>query len=262
MAYRVLFSLVPFLAVLAALLDAVLPASARQDVIDWLLGAFPGTTVTDSVDSELASTGAVTSIAGLVAFGALIWTASGMTRSLRIALAVIWERGERPAFVRAKLRDVAALGVLAALIVGAFVLSLVVQVAVQAGVDVSDALGLGGAVSVIASVAELAVTGAATFAALVLVYRLGAPVEVRVADVWRVALITAVVIDAGLAVYAFYLVNVAGLDSVYGPLGAILAFLALLYAAAAMVLFGAELIALAARSPTETAHEPRAMHHG
>src|SRR5690349_4596111 len=117
MAYRVLFSLVPFLAVLAALLDALLPASAQQDVVDWLLGAFPGTTVTDSVHQEMAGAGAVTTVAGLVAFGALIWTASGMTRSLRIALATIWELGERPAFVQAKLRDVAALGVLAALIV-------------------------------------------------------------------------------------------------------------------------------------------------
>lgn len=239
-AYRILFSLVPFLALLAVVLDAVLSAEARADVLEWLLSPLPGTAVEDDVQRELADAGAPTSIAGLVALVALLWTASSMTRSLRIALAVVWETGERPAFVRGKLRDAAALGVLAALIVAAFVLSLATQIAVQAGADLTAALGFD---AVVARVAELTVVGAATFAALVLVYRLGAPVTLALRDVWAVAAITAVAIDAGLAAYAFYLVNIAGLDTVQGPLGAILAFLALVYAAAAIVLFGAELIA-------------------
>jgi membrane protein len=239
-AYRILFSLVPFLALLAAVLDAVLTEAARADVIEWLLGAVPGTTLETGVEQELERAGAVTSVAGLVAFVTLIWTASGMTRSLRVALAVVWEAGRRPTFVRAKLRDVAALVVLATLIVATFVLSLAIQLAVQAGADITAALGLG---DVVSRATELTLVSVATFAALVLVYRLGAPVELAIRDVWAVAAITAVVIDAGLAVYAFYLVNVAGLHTLYGPLGALLAFLALLYAAAAILLFGAELIA-------------------
>jgi uncharacterized BrkB/YihY/UPF0761 family membrane protein len=87
-----------------------------------------------------------------------------------------------------------------------------------------------------------AVTGAATFAALVIVYRLGAPTPLPLAATWRSALATAVAIDIALAVYAFYLVRLASFDSIYGPLGAVLAFLALVYVAAALVLFGAEVI--------------------
>ena len=102
-----------------------------------------------------------------------------MTRSLRVALATIWEAEARPDFVRAKLRDFAALGVLAALLMGCFALSLGTQIAVQAGVSVTDALGLGGAASVLERSAELAVTAGATFAALLIVYRLGAPVPRR-----------------------------------------------------------------------------------
>ena len=49
-------------------------------------------------------------------------------------------------------------------------------------------------------------------------------------------------IDVGLAGYAFYLVEIASFDTIYGPLGAVLAFLALLYLAAMLLLFGAELI--------------------
>ena len=93
-----LFSLVPFIALLAALLDAILPPDTRADVVGWLLGALPGTTVQTGVEQELAKTGAITSLAGMIAFGALIWTASGMTRSLRVALAVIWGAEPQLAF--------------------------------------------------------------------------------------------------------------------------------------------------------------------
>ena len=243
LAYRVLFSLVPFIALLAALLDAILPPDTRADVVGWLLGALPGTTVQTGVEQELAKTGAITSLAGMIAFGALIWTASGMTRSLRVALAVIWGAEPQLAFVRAKLRDIAALGVLAALLVAVFALSVITQVAVQAGADLSAALGFDGAAAIGARAAEVVLTATATFAALLLVYRMGAPVEVPLKVVWPGALATALAIDAGVAGYAFYLVQIAGFDTIYGPLGAVLAFLGLLYMASALVLFGAELVA-------------------
>jgi membrane protein len=251
-AYRLLFALVPFLALLAA----ALPETARADVVAWLLEAFPGTTVERGVEQELAASATITSLAGIVAFGTLLWTASGMTRSLRVALAIVWESDTRPAFVRAKLRDIAALGVLAALLVGIFCLSLITQVAVQAGVDLSQALGLGRAAAAIVTGSELALTLGATFAALVVVYRHGAPVTVPLAVVWRPALVTAIAIDAGLAAYAFYLVHVASFDTIYGPLGAALAFLALVYAAACLMLFGAELV-VAAQRADEFRRRPR-----
>ena len=68
-AYRVLFAVVPSIALLAAVLDAVLPRTARVAFVEWLLGAFPGTTVESSVEQELANAGALTSLTGLVAFG-------------------------------------------------------------------------------------------------------------------------------------------------------------------------------------------------
>ena len=224
------------------MLEVVLPADVRADVIDWVLGGFPGTTIESGVEQELAQSSALLSVAGLIAFGTLIWTASGMTRSLRVALAVVWESETRPDYVRAKLRDIAALGVLAALVLSVFIVSLITQIAVQAGVAATDALGLTHAATVIVRGAELAFTSAATFAALLIVYRLGAPASLPLAATWRSALAIAVAVDVALAGYAFYLVRLASFDTIYGPLGAVLAFLALVYIAAALVLFGAEVI--------------------
>ncbi len=145
-----------------------------------------------------------------------------MTSALRVALTVIWEVGERPAFVRAKLRDVAALGVLATLVLAGFALSLLTQVAIQAGVHATDALGLAEAGAVVSVAVELLASGAATFAALLAVYGLAAPERVPFAALWPSALVTALAIDAGVAGYAFYLVRIASFSSIYGPLGAVL----------------------------------------
>jgi membrane protein len=256
LAYRALFSLVPFIALLAAVLDVVLSTEAREDVVDWVLGALPGTEVQASVEREVARSGALTSVAGIFALGALIWAASGMTSSLRVALTVIWEVGKRPAFVRAKLRDVAAVGVLASLVVAGFALSLLTQIAIQAGVSATDAIGLTEAGGFISVSLELLVSGAATFTALLVVYGLAAPVRPPFAALWPNALAAALVIDAGVAGYAFYLVRIASFSAIYGSLGAVLAFLALLYVAAILVLFGAELVVATDRSRPDRVMRP------
>ena len=249
LAYRALFSFVPFVALLVTVLNVVLPDGAREDVVEWVLGSLPGTAVQESVEREMASSGALLSLAGLIALGTLLWSASGMTSALRVALTVIWEVGERPAFVRAKLRDVAALGVLATLVLAGFALSLVTQVAIQAGVHATDALGLADAGAVVSVAVELLASGAATFAALLAVYGLAAPERVPFAALWPSALVMALAIDAGVAGYAFYLVRIANFSSIYGPLGAVFAFLALLYVIAVLVLFGAELVKATAARP-------------
>jgi membrane protein len=248
LAYRALFSIVPFIALLASVLDLVLSESAREDVVDWLLGALPGVELQASVDRELASSGALTSVAGLVSFGLLMWSASGMTGSLRVALAIIWEGDSKAAFVRAKLRDMLALGVLATLVIAGFALSLLTQVAIQAGVHATDAVGLERAGKLVSVAVELAGSGVITFAALLIVYGLAPPVRLPFAALWPSALVTTVAIDVGVAGYAFYLVRIASFSTIYGPLGAVLAFLALLYFLAMLVLFGAELVMATSRA--------------
>jgi membrane protein len=127
-------------------------------------------------------------------------------------------------------------------VLAGFALSLLTQVAIQAGVHATDALGLDGAGKVVSVGLELAASGVVTFAVLLAIYGLAAPVRLPFSAVWLSALATALAIDVAVAAYAFYLVRIASFSTVYGPLGAVLAFLALLYMTAVLVLFGAELV--------------------
>ena len=53
-AYRVLFSLVPLAAFLIAIVDAVLPDEARNEVARWLLSVVPGQGLDPSVERGVA----------------------------------------------------------------------------------------------------------------------------------------------------------------------------------------------------------------
>ena len=89
--YRVLFSLVPFLALSLSLLDLVLTAEAERNIDEWLAGLAPGgADLEASIVRTLSNTGTAASITGLVALAGLLWTASGMAASVRLALAVVW----------------------------------------------------------------------------------------------------------------------------------------------------------------------------
>ena len=99
-AYRILFSLVPFVALLAACSAPARERARRRRRM--AARRVPGHDRRAAASRRSSRPRARrTSLAGLVAFGTLIWTASGMTRSLRVALAVVWEIG-RAADVRAR----------------------------------------------------------------------------------------------------------------------------------------------------------------
>ena len=121
--YRVLFSLVPFLALSLSLLDLVLTAETESKIDEWLAGLAPGTTQISRRASRgrSSNTGTVASITGLVALVGLLWTASGMAASVRLALAVVWEEDRRRPFLRAKLVDLALVFFGVALVLAAFV---------------------------------------------------------------------------------------------------------------------------------------------
>ena len=84
-AYRVLFSFVPFVALLVTIVDVVLPPSRREQFVDWLVGEIGATGLEDSVEQALAGSGASAPIVAVVALGTLLWGASGMMASIRIA---------------------------------------------------------------------------------------------------------------------------------------------------------------------------------
>ena len=246
-AYRVLFSLVPFAALLLTILDAVLEPSRREQFVNWLFGVFPGTDLEKSVDNALATSGASAPIVGLVALGALLWGASGMMASIRIAFRVIWGHDRGPTYVRSKLRDFALVGAAGVLIVGAFALSVIVRIVVETGSELSDAIGWTGGTSALSVAAESASSTIVVFAALLALYRFVPPVTRQLRTLWPSALAAAIAFEVVVYGYAVYATRFASFNAIYGSIGAVLAFLLLVYLLAAIVLLGAE--TAAARRP-------------
>ena len=247
-AYRVLFSLVPFAALLLSILDVVLPPSSREQFVNWLFDEVPGDDLESSIDRALAGSSASAPIVGLVALALLLWGASGMMASIRIAFRLIWVGVVGPTYVRSKLRDFALVAVAGVLVIGAFALSILVRVVVETGSELSDALGWTGGATAFSSLAEVASSTLVVFAALLALYRFVPPVRTPVARLWPSALAAAIAFELTVYGYAVYATRFASFSTIYGPIGAVLAFLLLVYLLAAIVLLGAE--TAAARRPS------------
>jgi membrane protein len=242
-AYRVLFSIVPLVTLVVAILDLVLPSTTRENFVGWLADVIPGEEVDASVERSLRASGQSATFVGLIALGALLWSASGMMASLRSALRIIWnaERG-RP-FVGGKLLDLALVLAAGLLLLFAFGLSVVVQVLVGIGEDLSEAAGWHGEGKLLGGAGQVTAAVGVSFVALLLLYRVLAPERVRVANLWTGALVGAVALQVAMAGFTVYLARFADFSAVYGSLGAVFGFLLLVYLAALVLLVGAEIAA-------------------
>jgi membrane protein len=247
-AYRVLFSLVPFAALLLTIVDVVLPESRREQFVNWLFGFVPGNDFANAVDRTLADSGASAPVIALIAIATLLWAASGMMASIRIAFRVIWDRERGPTYVRSKLRDFALVGFAGVLVVAAFAFSVVVRIVVEAGVSLFDRFGWSGAGGFVSTAAEVALSTIVVFVALLSLYRVVPPVTMRLRLLWPSAAAGAIVFEVAVFGYAIYATRFASFDTVYGPIGAVLGFLLLVYLLAAIVLLGAETAAARSRA--------------
>ena len=255
--YRVLFSLVPFIALLVSVLELVLPETAQRDVVSWLVGvASLPDEFAQSVNAAVKDAGPPASATGVVALAALIWAASGMMASVRSAFRAVWgTEADRP-YLRGKLLDFVLVLGAGVLIVSAFGLSLAVQVVTETSTEIAEELGRGE--SATAGLGTVAQIGASVMLALLafgFLYRFVPPVAPRIHDVVPGAVVAAVGVHLASAGFSIYLARWGGFNNVFGPLGAILAFLLLVYAAAAVLLLGACVVAAWPEAATEPPDE-------
>jgi membrane protein len=252
--YRVLFSLVPFVALLVSVLELVLPETAQQSVVSWLVGvASLPDEFAQGVDAAVKDAGPPASATGFVALAGLIWAASGMMASVRSAFRAVWDSEANRPYLRGKALDLVLVLGAGVLVVSAFGLSLVVQVVTEASSEIAAKLGRGESASAgLGAVAQLGASLVLALLAFTFLYRFVPPVPVRIRDVVPGAVVAALGVHLASAGFSIYLSRFGGFNNVYGPLGAILAFLLLVYAAAAVLLLGA---CVAAAWP-ETATEP------
>ena len=175
--YHVLFSLVPFLAVLLTVLDLVLPDSMHDRVVSWLVGtAQLPIDLSTSVEGAIQQAGTPASVAGAIALAGFIWAASGMMGAIRLAFMVVWGGDVRRPYLRGKLLDGALVLGAGLLILTAFGLTIVVQVATATSTKIADELGLGERASGgVGALAQLGASLALVFAAFALLYRVVPP---------------------------------------------------------------------------------------
>jgi membrane protein len=176
-----------------------------------------------------------------------------MMASIRIAFRLIWDGEAGPTYARSKLRDFALVGFAGALVVSAFGLSVIVRVVVETGSDLSRTLGLSGIPTFLSTSAEIGLSTLVVFAALLALYRFVPPVTEPLRLLWPSAVASAVAFEVCVYGYAVYTTRFAEFNSVYGPIGAVLAFLLLVYLLAAIVLLGAETAAARRRPHRESA---------
>jgi membrane protein len=241
--YRVLFSLVPLVSFVVAVADAMLPDRGRDAVARWLGSVVPGHALDSSVQEALMGSRVPPTIIGLVSLALLLWAASGMMAAIRIAFRVIWENDRRRNYVRSKLLDfllVLGVGVLA---IASLAATLIVQVLAQIGRDLSGAFGGGTDGRIVAAVTEVLASAALTYGVLFLLYRCVPPIRPRRKAVWLPALLATVGFHAATAVYGLYLARFGDVTALYGPLGAVLGFLLVVYCGVTVILLGAELVA-------------------
>jgi membrane protein len=241
--FRVLFSLVPLVALTVSLLYLLLPSDLAERLVDWLFGELAGAPeLEDTVERAVVGARGTASVAGLIALAGLIWGATGVMSSMRFAFRAIWETAHRRPFVRGKLLDVALVFATGLVVIVGFALAVVAEAIAQLGGNLGDALGLTGSGD---RLGEALGIGASLFVTLVCfaaLYRVVPPVRPR----WKALLPGAVVGAVGFQLvtiaYGWYLARFGDLADLYGSLGALLGFLLVVYAGVVAILIGAEIV--------------------
>jgi membrane protein len=250
--YHVFFSLVPFVALILAVLEAVLPETSTERVVSWLVGVLPlsgelSGVVVDAVEESAPPASAT----GVIAAAGLLWAASGMMASVRKAFRSVWESEARRPFLRGKALDLVLVLGSGLLVVGAFALSVVVQLVTDTSTRVVSELGgSGSAAARLGPLGQVAGTTALTCLAFLLLYRFVPPVATRLRDALPAAALAAVAVQVVAAGFSIYLERFADFDRVYGPLGAVFALLLLVNVVSTILLFGACLTAAAGQRRT------------
>jgi membrane protein len=243
-AYRVLFSLVPLAIFLVSIFGLLIQNAQRRDeIVTWIVDNLllsPEGSV--RLDEAISGLGQPLSAVGLVALIGVLWAASGMMGSLRVALTNIWGTERRRAW-RGKTFDLVLVLLAGVLLLVAFGLTLAVRVVERLGERIGSAVGMESLGSAAGDVAQAVVSLALVFGTVLLLYRYVPPVRPRFAELWAPSLLAAVAIGATQVGYGIYLSRFASYNLVYGSLAAVIGFLFLVYLCAAIFLFGAQLAA-------------------
>ena len=205
--YHVLFSLVPFIALLVSVLELVLPETTQESVVSWLVGvASLPDEIAGGVNGAVQDAGVSASAAGAVALAGLLWAASGMMASVRSAFRAVWGSEANRPYLRGKALDLVLVFGAGLLVVCAFGLSLVVQVVTRSSSEIAAELGRGeSATAGFGALAQLGASLTLAFLAFTLLYRVVPPVPVTIREVVPGAVVATVGLHLASAGFSIYL---------------------------------------------------------
>ena len=239
--YRVLFSLVPFVAFVASLLELLLPEKTSDRAVSWLVAAMPlEGELENSVARAVENVGPPASLVGLISLLLLVYAASGMMGAIRSAFRAIWGSEARLPYVRGKLVDVALVLVAGLLILCAFGVTIITQIVETAGEELVRKLGgPASAAGQLGAGLELVASVAVTFVAFLFLYRFVPTVRVRLRDALAGALVACAGFNLAAIGFSIYVSRFADFDEVFGSLSAVFVFLVVVYVAVEVLLLGA-----------------------
>lgn len=249
-AFYTVLSLAPLLVVLVMMAGAAYGQdTARAYIVNWLereVGGAPAQTIISVLQS--ASAPDSSALPGLVSLGLLLFGATRLFQHMQSAMNHVWNvrPKDTPSF-RALARQLLRKRALSFLVLLAFGLLIVLSI-----------LGDTVLTIVAATIAELPgawyVYRALTFVASVGIYSVGVGLafellpDVRLAfrDVWKGAVVTALMLTASKYLFGLYL-SYGTVQSAYGAAGSVVALLLWIYLSAQVFFFGAELTQVYAR---------------
>jgi membrane protein len=186
--------------------------------------------------------------AGLLAIASvllLVYSASNAFIALDKAINRAWDTEKVPSFFVSRLIGFAMIIAAAGIMLVSFTVTLVLA---TSRAITTQLFGEVPGIDVLWQFANLAASVGLIFLILIVIYRWLPRSHVRVADVWRAALIGALVWTAVKEGFAYFLgSNFANFDAVYGTLSAVVVLLTWMYISSIIILAGAEFCAETAR---------------
>ncbi len=244
--YYVLFSLFPLVIFSIGVLGLVLQDNdIERRLVEDLTGLLPvdeqGARDVEAAVREL--TGRASGALGLLGLLGLAWAGSAMFAVIHRSLDIAFDLSSRRPFVRQKLVDFGMM----ALVGGVFLASLGATTTLRVAREaVEDTLVLGdlaGSLGFGWSIAVFLVLSAFSFIAFALLYWLVPATHVRFRHVLPGALLAALLLEALKLAFSVYLEHFSRYDLIFGSLGAVVAFLFLVFLGANTLLLGAEISA-------------------
>jgi membrane protein len=234
--YYALFSIFPLALVTIAVFGLVLgDGTARNDVVDFIVRQLPVTETQGRRDIEeaLRSVSADAGPSGAIGLAGLLFAASGLMGAVRNGVNTAWDVTDRRPPLQGKLLDLLLVLGVGLLIAASTALSVGARLAGTA----TD--GLGSPLLRSAVLDQIVAFGLA-FGLFMFLYRVLPASRSRIRDIWPGALAAAAGYELAKAGFSFYLTHFASYSAVYGPLGAVIAFMVFVFAAANVFLLGAE----------------------